>query len=274
MRKCLPDYEAFKPEDLNMLRIFTYSAVCFVLAIGYSKADDTDAGNKPPNGRTAFEQLLPSPIFSHGMRTAELERQIETHFSDWLRTDTQRAMNNRSDIDLLSHAKDTYLQRISISIEDKESGKKNSYSFALTSPLSGGRVYSIVHVVESTDDQNSIISWSDLVKNMHSKWGIRHSGNWSDDRARFTYVFGADGRKLENAMERCGEVYPSMVRLDEKTEQQVVTVSEYLLSNDCGYSKDFIFVLDSNKISKSAFYNVDFQLQVSDVLKRVVYGIK
>jgi hypothetical protein len=223
-----------------------------------------------PPRQQAFEQLLPSSEFRLGMPLPELEEIIKSRYPDWERSDRERALNNRKDIPLSPEAQSPYLQTISISHEEKAQNLRLSYNFALTSPLTGGRIYSIVYGVEAKT--SDLISINDWANELHSRWGNEHGGIRSEARARATYFFDAEWRLVENAGNKCTAIYPALYRLDEKSMDQVTAASNLLEATGCTFSRDSMLAIKDGAAVQSTFYTIDFRLQVNDVLRRVAFG--
>lgn len=223
------------------------------------------------DNQRAIERLMPSSSFSLGMSVDDLEPLIGSLFQDWTRAERKRAFNNRKDVELSAEAQSEYLQTVSISHEAKDRGVTIGYNFALTSPLSGSRVYSIVYSVETKG--SGIIAIDDWISGLRQRWGEPYGG-LSDSRARATYFFNKDGRSAERAGDPCPPIHPAFFRLDEKTPEQVAVVSTLVNSTQCAQTRDSILAIKNGVVLRSTFFVVDFGLQVNDVLKRVAFGIR
>jgi|UPI000831B322 hypothetical protein len=248
----------------------TFALVLSTLLVAPAAA--SAAETPPATAQQALEQLLPSSVFRPGMSLEELEEVIAARFSDWQREDRTRALNNRKDIELSPEARSSYLHKVVIAGADKVAGRSFQYDFALTSPLSGARVYSIVHTVEAA--KSELIARNDWDRALRARWGDEHGWLRTDTRLRATYFFDARWLPVENRGEKCIAIYPALVRLDEKTVDQVAATSQLLQTTGCSFSRDSFLTLRDGVAARSTFYTIDFRLQVDDVSKRVSFGLR
>ncbi|MER8403770.1 hypothetical protein [Mesorhizobium sp. M0185] len=246
--------------------------VLFCLLSEMSAASEFEKPSSTLPAQQAIERLLPNSVLRVGMPRQELEEVIRSRYPDWERSEKKRALNNRKDMSLSLEARSAYLQTISISHEEKEQNLIFRYRFALTSPLTGSHVYSIVYGVES--NTSNLISIDDWANGLHSRWGDEHGGTRSDAKARATYFFDTEWRLVENAGNKCAPIYPALYRLDEKTVGAIAAVSSLLDATGCTFSRDSILEIKEGAVVQSTFYTVDFRLQVNDVLKRVAFGLQ
>lgn len=218
--------------------------------------------------------LVPSSVFKLGMPIGELEALLARDFRGWKRSETTRSLNNRKDPKLPTFAKAPYLQTIHITHVDEREGVRRSYSLALASPLSGSRLYSVVLELEALGPSNDLGSVITVAPYLYGMWGDAHRGSHKRDRARFTYLFDWQGQLVRDNGASCAPLFPAMVRLDEKTPDEVIQVLAMVDSSGCGGSKDLHLRLrdDGTTIIGSRFYNSDVTINPRDVLKRVRYG--
>lgn len=218
--------------------------------------------------------LLPSSVFKLGMPIGELEALLARDFKGWERSETTRSLNNRNDPILPDFAKAPYLQTIQITHLDEREGVRRTYSLALDSPLSGSRLYSVVFELEALGPSNDLGSVITVAPYLYAMWGNAHRGSHKRDRARFTYLFDRQGQLVRDNGASCAPLFTAMVRLDEKTPDEVMKVLAMIDSSGCGSSKDLHLRLrdDGNTITGSRFYNSDVTNNPRDVLKRVRYG--
>lgn len=242
----------------------------FLQAFSSSRTPDfTEAGSQ----ELGLADLMPSSLFAFGMSVGELEKVIQSRYPTWARSERKRATNNRNDPSLSAKAKTPYLQTLSISHESSAQGIRQSYSFALTSPLSGNRVYSIVYKVEALDGVRGLVPVNTWAAGLFSRWGEKHGGARSETRARATYFFDLDHELIKEGGKICDQIYPSFHRLDEKTIDEVNKLADLVVSTGCAYAKDnIVSLVDALLISSSIFYSVDFASQAADVQRRVVFG--
>jgi hypothetical protein len=232
----------------------------------YSQVADA----RPPY--LGLEQLVPDPAFRLGMSVDELEKVIQASYPGWKRLERKRALNNRKDPSLPAGAKAPYLQTISILHVDSMQGIGVKYDFVLTSPLSGSRIYSILHSVEALDPAVGLTSITRWATDLQSKWGDRHSGVRTATRERATYFFDDKDVLLDNGAEKCEWTYSAFYRLDEQSIEQVTSVVNLVNSTGCTYVRDnFVGVTEDDIITNSFFYHIDSQRQAADVLKRVAF---
>lgn len=256
----------FKAATLKILSFLFL--VCFLVRTAPALPTEADDGNSP---QALIGQLLPSSEFRVGMTREELEGKIESRYRDWERSEVQRSLNNRKDVEISSEGRSNYLQRISISRKENDQGPTLRYDFALTSPLSGARVYSIVYAVAL--NASSIISVGDWAEGLRRKWGEPY-GRLSDSRARATYFFNQSGDVIGKDGDPCLPIYPALYRLDEKSVEQVVSVAGVVTSTGCSFTRDSMLAIKNRAVVQSTFYTADIGLQVRDVLKRVAFGIR
>ncbi|MBD9559270.1 hypothetical protein [Ensifer sp. ENS03] len=218
--------------------------------------------------------LVPSPVFKLGMPIEELETLLARDFKDWERSETTRSLNNRKDPKLPAYAKAPYLQRIHITRLDQQQGFRRTYSLTLNSPLSGSRLYSVVYNVEALRPFNDLGSLSAVAQYLSAMWGSAHSGSHKGEFARLSYLFDRQGELVRDGDASCAPLYPALVRLDEKTPDEVERVIAMIDATNCGGNKSVHFRLqaDGDTIVETTFFNTILAVNPRDVLKRVRYG--
>jgi len=252
-------------------------AVALVLLHGgFSSAPGKGYSEEASPPAASFGRIPGMPLDGDawlGMSLPELETLLKARYADWSRSETTRALNNRRDVPLSLRAKEVYLQKIEVAKTDEEDGFRVEYSFTLTSPLSGSRVYSIVSTVASLRPPGSVD-----FKTWHgsgvTKYGRPHGGKLKKTSARLTYFFDDKDQLVMDGGDQCADIYPALVRLDEKKPHQVRAVVAMLDASPCRFARDDIVRLQDGWITKSTFYHIDLQLNAPDVLLRVRYGVR
>ncbi|MBD9496030.1 MULTISPECIES: hypothetical protein [unclassified Ensifer] len=175
------------------------------------------------------------------MPIEELEALLARDFKGWKRSETTRRLNNRKDPKLPASAKAPYLQRIHITRPDQQQGLRRTYSLTLNSPLSGSRLYSVVYNVEALRPFNDLGSLSAVVQYLSAMWGSAHRGSHKGEFARLSYLFDRQGELVRDGGASCAPLYPTLVRLDEKTPDEVERVIAMIDSTNCGATRACIF---------------------------------
>ncbi|MGF6255842.1 hypothetical protein [Ensifer sp. LBL] len=218
--------------------------------------------------------LVPSSVFKLGMSIDELEALLARDFKGWERSDTTRSLNNRKDPKLPAYAKAPYLQRIHITQFDQQQGLRRTYSLTLNSPLSGSHLYSVVYNVEALQPFDNLGSLSAVAQYLSVTWGSAHRASHKGEFALLSYLFDRQGELVRDGGASCVPLYPALVRLDEKTPDEVEKVIAMIDATNCGGNKSVHFRLqaDGDTIVETTFFNTILSVNPRDVLKRVRYG--
>ncbi|MGO7532972.1 hypothetical protein [Rhizobium leguminosarum] len=265
------DVTRHKGEDVKLFRCLLLTCVVFVSSICACYSAGNSNNSEQPKVAFSIKQLLHSDDFALGMSADQIEEIAASKYALWTRSDRTRKLNNRQNVELLASAKEPYLQTITLIFNDQLLHLERRYDFALTSPLSESRVYSIKYAMKPLGRTDGLMHLADWKDGLISEWGINFAGNLSTPNARAVYFFDDNRQPYTKAASECGRIYPAMFRLDEKSPEQVSEASELLHSLSCRFSRDNIAKVQDDVVWESVTYDIDFQRQIDDVRKRVAF---
>jgi hypothetical protein len=209
------------------------------------------------------------------MPIEDLEAVFAQHFSDWDRANRMAKLNRRNDLRLPGPANAKYLHRIEISKFDEERGILRSYSLLLTSPLSGSRLYQVGYAVKAfRPTSDTLGSFKMVSADLFRMWGAHHDLLSTTQRPSLIFYFDRAGKVIDDGATRCRMSFFDQINLDLKSPAAVTNVLATLEGTGCVGSKTLNFRLagDGNTIVESGFYNIDFEGNARDMLKRVGFG--
>ncbi|KQX21006.1 MULTISPECIES: hypothetical protein [Ensifer] len=105
-------------------------------------------------------------------------------------------------------------------------------------------------------------------------WGSAHRGSHKGEFAPLSYLFDRQGELVRDGGASCAPLYPALVRLDEKTPDEVERVIAMIDATNCGGNKSVHFRLqaDGDTVVETTLFNTILAVNPRDVLKRVRYG--